>query len=445
MTPRTARRLGRRLATVAAALPFAAPTGADAQQPAVPGDSLRLAALHADAVRLDPRGAQLELLDRQSALRTRNLAAERLPSLSLQGQGQYQSDVPGLPLRLPGTTVPLPPHDSYDAQLGARQRLYDPTRGPRLAVEEARLGEARARVRTSLFALRRSVNEAYFAALALQARQAELETGLTDLEAQRRVAAERVRQGSALPSDAAALEAEILRRRQALAELAAGRGAALVVLGDLTGRTVAPSDVLVLPALEEPVSRARAALGEVRARPEYEQFARNRLLLDRQEASIAAQDRPRVSAFGRAGYGRPGLDPFARDFDEYWLAGVQVEWTPWSWGTTRRQREELELQQQIVASEEAAFTAGIRRGVAAELAAIDRLEEALASDAAIIALRERILNETRLRFGEGVITSAEYVDRETDLVAARLARATHRVELAEARARFLTLLGLEVP
>jgi hypothetical protein len=37
------------------------------------------------------------------------------------------------------------------------------------------------------------------------------------------------------------------------------------------------------------------------------------------------------------------------------------------------------------------------------------------------------------------------VDRETDLLAARLARATHRVELAQARARFLTLIGLEVP
>ena len=61
-----------------------------------------------------------------------------------------------------------------------------------------------------------------------------------------------------------------------------------------------------------------------------------------------------------------------------------------------------------------------------------------------IALRERVLNETRIRFGEGVVTSAEYVDRETDALNARLARATHRVELARARAHFLTLTGVEV-
>jgi len=43
-----------------------------------------------------------------------------------------------------------------------------------------------------------------------------------------------------------------------------------------------------------------------------------------------------------------------------------------------------------------------------------------------------------------VITAAEYIDRETDLLNARIARATHRVQLAQARATYLTTLGLEV-
>lgn len=104
----------------------------------------------------------------------------------------------------------------------------------------------------------------------------------------------------------------------------------------------------------------------------------------------------------------------------------------------------MELQRQIVDTDEAAFTESIRRGVATDLAAIDRLEGTLGADDSIITLRERVLRETRLRFGEGVITSAEYVDRQTDVLTARLTRATHRVELARARARFLTLAGAEV-
>ena len=445
------RRLTVRLLVATLLPPLIVPEVAAAQQPAgarqaaAERDSLQLGALQAAAVRRDPRGRQLELLAAQSALRERSLDAERLPAVDVSAMGQYQSDVVAIPFQLPGGAAPpLPPHDSYDAHLGARQRLYDPSRGARRDVEQARLAESQARVRTSLFTLRQGVNDAYFTVLRMQAQRAELETGVTDLEEQFRVATERVRGGTALPSEAAMLEAELLRRRQSLDELAANRGAALAVLAELTGRALTDSSVLTVPELGAEVARARASSGELRGRPEYAQFALTRQVIEQQRESVAATEQPRVSAFGRAGYGRPGLNPLGREFDEYWLAGVQVEWTPWSWGTSGREREELALQQQIVATEEAAFAESVRRGVATDLATIDRLERALASDDGIVTLRERILGETRLRFGEGVVTSAEYVDRETDALAARLARASHRVELARARAHFLTLVGFEV-
>lgn len=455
-------RMVKALALAAAVVvPSAWPGNAIAQQPSssprsmqqrdtrpgetVQGDTLHLGALQAEAISHDPRAQQLDLLATQSTLREKSLDAERLPVLGLNAQGQYQSDVATIPFQLPGgLAAPLPPHDSYDAHLAAREPLYDPTRGARRDVERAQLAESQARVRTSLYTLRQNVNDAYFTALLLQAQREELETGITDLDAQLRVARDRVRQGSALPSEPAMLEAELLRLRQSLAELVANRGAALTVLGDLTGRSVTDSTALALPDLRDDVERGRAALGELRKRPEYEQFAAARNVLEQQQESAAAQNQPRVSAFARVGYGRPGLNPLATRFNDYWLAGVQVEWTPWNWGTTRRDREELAVQQRIVATEEAAFTENVRRSITGDLATVDRLANTLAADDTIIALRERVLHETRLRFGEGVITSAEYVDRETDALAARLARATHRVELARARARFLTFIGLEV-
>jgi outer membrane protein TolC len=409
------------------------------------GDSLRLGTLLDDAVRRDPRGRQLALLAAQSTLRQRTIAAERLPTLGVVGVGQYQSDVTQLPIRLPdGTSPPGPPHQTYDARLEARQRLWDPSRAPRRDAERAQLAESEARVRVALFGLRQNVNDAYFGALRLQAEREVVENGVADLEAQLRVATERVRRGAALPSEQATLEAELLRRRQVIEQLDADRGAALVVLADLAGRPVRTDDALALPDLAADVARVRTALPALRERPEFAQFASARETLARQRATVAAQDRPRVSAFGRAGYGRPGLNALAREFDEYWIAGVQLEWTPWNWGTTARERELLAIQQQVVATEEAAFAERVRRTVAGDLATIDRLERALASDDTIIALRERILRETRLRFTEGVVTSAEWVDRQTDALAARLARATHRVELAQARARFLTSVGIEV-
>jgi outer membrane protein TolC len=126
------------------------------------------------------------------------------------------------------------------------------------------------------------------------------------------------------------------------------------------------------------------------------------------------------------------------------VTGVQVQWSPGTWGTVDRDRETLALQRQIVDTDEAAFRQGLERAVQNDLAAVQRLDSTIALDDQVIALRERIETETRLRFREGVTTAADYLDRNTDVLEARLARATHRVEQAQARARLLTSLGLEI-
>ena len=148
-------------------------------------DSLRLDALQSAAVRADPRQAQRDLLSNQSALRLESLRSERLPILTVDAFGQYQSDVAKIPIILPnGQSPPSPPHDTYDARLNAEQRLFDPTLGPRRALERAQLAESQARVNNLLYSLRQNVNDAYFAALGAQLHGAEIQTSITDLEAQ---------------------------------------------------------------------------------------------------------------------------------------------------------------------------------------------------------------------------------------------------------------------
>jgi outer membrane protein TolC len=427
--------------TLAICLAFLMSVTARAQ---TPGDSLRLAALRTAAIATDPRAAQLELLASQSALRLRNIAADLKPALSLDGLAQYQSDVASLDVKLPGIKLPTPSKDIYDARLGAQQRIYDPSISARRAVERAQLEESRARVKAAIYSLNESANAAFFMALRSQNQIAELETTVKDLEAQLEVADHRVKEGTALPGESNTLRAEILRRRQSVAEQRAARNAAIAVLSDLTGTRIDPETPIITPDLREEVRQTRAVLDSIRARPEYEQFERTREVLSLSDRARAAQEKPRVSAFGRAGYGRPALNPLSDKFQSYWVGGIQLQWTPWSWGTTSRDRQIAELQRQIVTTEEQAFTAQLRRAIEADIASIDRLESTLAQDEEIIALRESILAETRARHRESVITSAEFVDRQTDVLSARLSRAIHRVELGQARAHLLTTLGMEV-
>lgn len=413
--------------------------------PAPPADSLALSALIADALRLDPRQRQLALQQRATDLRLRNIDAERKPTIAADGQAQYQSAVTKIVVPLPGVSIPTPPNDTYDAHLAAQLSLFDPTTAPRRAVERAQLVETQAATRATLFTLRQDINEAFFSAAGAQERLAVLNAAIVDLQARLHETVIKFNDGAALPGDTASLAAALLQREQDVLQLRAGRLAALGRLSDLVGRIVSDSQPLVVTDEASAVSGTLGGIDSLRARPEYEQFAAMRARLARQTAVEAAQEKPRVSAFARVGYGRPGLDLLSRDFQSYWLGGVQVHWSPWNWGTTDRNREIAEVQRDIVATNEAAFTRGLRRSVQESIATMSRLESTMALDDRIVTLRERIDAETSAKLREGVVTAADYVDKSTDLMAARLLRVQHRVELAQARTTFLTTLGVEVP
>ncbi|HEY7291177.1 MAG TPA: TolC family protein [Vicinamibacterales bacterium] len=430
------------IALLAAASPSAAQTNAPAGQAAA--RSFQLNALQHAAIETDPRFRKLALEQSKTALELENISADWRPAIQATALGQYQSDVPTPPPFIPGgQPLFLPPKSTVDAYVRVDQRIFDPTIGSRAAVERATLDENQARVRTELFALRQQVSDAFFTAALLQERSSALRATIDDFEARLADAQARVREGAALPSDAAIVEAALLQRQQDQEQLRVDRTSALARLADLTGQSIGADDVLEVPDLRASVVEATRAAAPARARPEYEQFSRMQERLARQQDAATAQDRPRLSAFARGGLGRPGLNFISDEFEVYGLAGVQLQWRIWNWGSTGREREALGIQQQIVAADEAAFSKSIRLSTDTDHATIDRLQRTVSLDDRIVSLREDIARVAELKFHEGAITSSDYVERSTELLQARFARSGHRVELAQANARLLTTLGLE--
>lgn len=419
---------------------LALPCAASAQ---TRGDSLRLDALQAAAERHDPRAGQIAIRESQSALRLRTIADERLPSITGSAEAQHQSVVTEFP-PVPGRPGVSLLHDTYDANVTVTEPLLDPTRSKRAAVERARLARARADVAAAIYDVRRQVNASYFAAAALSSRREAVAAAIADLEAQAKVVEARVRNGTALPGELFAIRAEVLRRRQDDAQLLADRAAALRVLADLTGVSLSPDAPIALPALGQRVAAVRARGDSMAGRPELARFERMRDELSRQADVVAAQTRPRISAFVRGGVGRPGLDILSTRTEPYWIGGVEAQWNPFDWGSTAREREALELERHAITADAAAFRDALRRQTVGDLATVDRLEQVLGADDEIVELREQIVREAAARFRESTITASEYVDRQTELLTARITRGLHRVELEQARAAYLTTLGLQV-
>src|SRR5262249_23963892 len=247
------------VAAAAGAVALSVAAAATAQAPRAAGEPLHAGPLQRAAGAAAARPGELGLLASQTDLRLRNLAAERLPAISTLGQSQFQSDVPTAPFSLPnGEPAFAPPKFTYDVSLRADQRLYDPSLAPRRALTEADLAESQARVRTSLFSLRQEGNEAFFTAALPPEQGRALGAPVDDPEGRLRETGTRVREGAALPGEAAAVEATLLRQRQQADELRANRVAALARLATLTARPIPDGAVTPVPDLAAAVANARA-------------------------------------------------------------------------------------------------------------------------------------------------------------------------------------------
>jgi outer membrane protein TolC len=405
------------------------------------GTTRTLGALHRAAERADPRSAQAALLTRQSGVRTRGIETDWRPAVNATALTQYLSDVTAVGAVLPGANIPRPPNVQYDAYLGVRQRLYDATIAARTRVERAQLTEQLARVQSTVYRQRHAVNDAWFGVLRADVQLATLGTAITDLRALHAQATQRRALGAGLPSDVLLLDAELLRRQQAIDALRADRQASLAVLRSITG--VALPDSAPLTFVD--TLAATDSAGQGRLRPEFAQFSAARDALDERMALARAAEAPRVSAFSRGGYGKPGLNQLARSFDTYIVAGVQVDWSPFTWGARAREEESLRLQQDMLRTDETSFARELHEATLRIDASLDALDRALELDAQILTIRTAVLRETRARYAERTVTGAEVVDRETDVLTARLERDQHRVQRAELRARRLTLLGQPLP
>lgn len=407
-------------------------------------DTLHVAELQESALRSDPRAEQSRLLRSAGDLRVAVIGSERLPQLTVNGWASHQSDLTQPSVLNPSAGFPVLPLDRWQSTLDADQVLYDGGEiSRRRDLERARSAESEAEVGVALYSLRSEVNTAFFSAFLLQQRSAEYEALVTDLDARLAAVRARVEAGTALGREAAEVEAERVRATLQRDEAEATRRASLAILSDLVGRTVDTTAVLVLPSDEPERSHPMSPAGvtALRLRPEFERFRQTRLRLGREAALAGTENLPRLSAFGQAGVGLPGLDQFRTTSDAFWQAGVRVKWNPWTWRSAGRTAEALRMQQQVVDRDELALARSLSRQVMSNLEDIKRLAAALADDEHVVALRTEIERQARAQHDEGAITTADYVETRTDVLEARLALQRHRVELAQARATYLTTLG----
>ncbi len=400
-------------------------------------DTLTLAESYQLAEKNFPILRQQMLYDEAFALRIRNLQTNFLPGLALNGQASYQSEVVELPFSQPNMERLELPHERWQVSLDLNQTIYDGgTTRAHKAVEKDQLQIDQQQVLVDVQQLKKQVNQVYLSVLLAEQSKAILQSTLQLLEEKVKTLQAGVQGGVVLESEVLKVEAEMLRLQQQIRESQEKAKAARTSLGILTGTEITDTQPLAMPA------DVSIDLQENLYRPELEMFDFQQRKLATHTQLVEAKTLPKVSAFAQGGYGYPNpFNFFDASVSPFYMVGAKVSWNFWNWHSSRREKEVLAVQSEVLQTGKENLERNIQLNLEQQLADITRLQAAITDDEEIVRIQEKIRQLSSAQLDHGVITSTEYVDAVNAEQQARLQLEWHTLQLTQAKINYVTEKG----
>ncbi len=390
------------------------------------------------AVSKYPLSRQFELLSTSNELKLKNIDKNYLPTLMLNGQAHYQSDVTKTPianLNIP-IEIPVLDKDWYRISLDVNQTVYDGGITSRLKnVEDANLKIDEKNVEIQLYALKEQVTQMYFNILLLKEGERTLLLLKNTLTAKLSEVESGIANGVILSSNADIINAEIIDIEQKISETEIATMSLYKSLNELTGFNLTGETILVVPNPEININSFK------NNRLEYSLMIMQQTKLTALKESVSTKRLPRLSAFGQAGYGRPGYDMLKDQFDDFYMIGLRLNWNIWDWNHTRNEKKILDIQNDIVSTNKETFDKNLRVELQSKIAEVRKYEEMIKRDNEIIKLRNRIVKAYSSQLDNGVITSTEYLTQVNEEAKATLNLRTHKIQLINAKLDYIAALG----
>lgn len=360
----------------------------------------------------------------------------QLPQLSVNGQATWQSEVTKLPIELPNFSVPALSKDQYKLTLDASYVVYDGN-STRLQtnLQRANTATAQQQINVELNRLNDQVNGLFMNALLTDENLRLTQTLLADLHNRMDKLTATVRYGTAAQMNLDALQAELLRNEQRIAELSATRQGLRKSLQLLTNLPITDSTQLVVG------SKTTSVDGTAINRPELQLYQTQRAFYDAQLRLAENKIMPRLSLFAQGGAGRPALNFLKNDFRGFFIGGLRLNWNLSAAYTLRNDRQIIALNRQTIDIQQAVFEQNIALQLRQQQTEIDRLEAQLSKDAAIVALRSKVRQAAAVQLDNGVIAARDYTTELYSENQAQLNQKLHELQLLLAHIQYRTILG----
>ena len=376
-----------------------------------------------------PQAGQTRLIQEATDLQIKLLNRNYVPLSRINGQATWQSDVTSVPIKLPNFELTPPPKDQYKLTLDVTQTIWDG--GLTEKQKSATLANQQVeqqRVVVDLYRIREQVSNLYFGALFAERQLRNFEILQQELNAKLLKTKASVQNGVAIRSNVLSLEARILEVEQQLLETQKRRASALEGLSLLTGTNIDVNTTLQAPATQ-------LVNGIEITRPELRLFDAQKQNLAVNEQLIKAKNLPKLSAFATGGYGRPGLNFLATQFQTYFIGGIQLQ-IPLTHLYTNSQGleiQQLRVNQQRIERQRESFLLETQIRLASQRQEVGRLQALVASDRKLIEIRGSIRKASESQLDNGIITASDYLTELNNEDTARQNLILHEIQLLQAQ------------
>ena len=162
------------------------------------------------------------------------------------------------------------------------------------------------------------------------------------------------------------------------------------------------------------------------------------------KSNVSSRSIPKLSAFGQAGYGRPGLNILDNTFQPYYMVGLNLTWNPINWNSNNNEIQIYDVNKKIIDKQKETFDKNLHVSLEKYKSDILKFESLLSKDEEIISLREKIVSSTASQLQNGSITSTTYLTELNNKSQALLTQRTHNIQLIQSKINFLTTKGIKI-
>ncbi len=380
-----------------------------------------------------PLAQQSVLLTQKSAYEIQSLNTAKLPKIDLNAQATYQSDVTGLPIPLPNVT-PLN-KDQYRATIDVNQLIFNGGLiDSNSKLKEIQTQTQQQQAEINLYSIKTRINQLYFSILLAQERKLILVSKQEQLASKIKEVKSGVKFGVLLPASEQVLEVENLKIKQQLSENHLDKTRLLISLSALIFSPLDEKTVLEKPLIV-------LQKDETISRPELKLFDLQNQQISSSKEIISKNNLPKISAFGTAGYGNPGLNMLNNSFQTFYLVGVKANWNVFDWNKSKTEKEALSVSEAIINTEKETFLLNTHLQLQEIQAEIDKLNESVQTDQEIVNLREAIIKSAEAQLKNGVISSSDFLVEFTNGYESKINQKTHQIQLALAKANYQVIKG----